>query len=55
MYGENTFAPIELVEAAHYGDRVVVAKFSDLSIACMTVAQYDAIMDHAFELCKDAR
>jgi len=53
MYGENTIAPIELVEAGHWPDGLVWVKFSDLSTACMTEGQFDAIMDYAFGLSLD--
>lgn len=50
-FGGNLIAPIEMLEAAHY-DNFVLVKYSDLSTACMTVAQFDAIMDHAFEVAR---
>ena len=56
MYGERAFPhgiPLEMTEAAHYPGHMVQVKFSDLSTACMTEAQFDAIMDHAFEISKD--
>ena len=45
--------PISLVTADHYGDFVVKVTFSDGSIACMTVAQYDAIVDRGIDVAND--
>lgn len=53
MYGDNVLESLELVEAEHWVGRFVRAKFSDLSTVVMTVAQYDAIMDHAYEIVHD--
>jgi hypothetical protein len=38
--------PLAVVTAEHFGDFVVKVTFSDDSIACMTVGQYDALLDH---------
>jgi hypothetical protein len=42
--------PLSMTVADHFGDDVVRVTFSDGSTACMTVAQYDAIVDWGMEV-----